>query len=608
MRKYIYLFLKLFAITLFLVGCNGTDNSPKKNLNLENSNKASNSLSKVELNDRIYYLAKPSTGFDVNKAYKLLLVFHGSRQDATYMRDISNFENTSKDYIVVYPQSQVEEWNEGCDCNKPHRLGINDLGFVEALVADVKSKYNIIENELYGAGFSQGGLFVQNLMCNSSLKFTALASVASPMSKQLSQQCRIENNTNYLMVHGKNDSVLPFMGLEHSNFGLISSEQAINIIAKENDIETEVKVDIGEDMSTLIFENDSNINKLVALERGQHSWHFTNFNSTNEILHFFDSVSDTPLDQFSSLYRINETSPLDVHVRSMGLEHDGPAVILLSGFNKNYHSDSAWFSLLQPLIAKTHRVHAIERFGNGFSSLVAEPAYASFAPALDQTLAVLNEEAFIMVSFASGNLLAHTWQNSSDSTMVDKLTGLVWIDPDVLQPHSISLYQDYPVSWYRDVQESLMPHIEQGNWTERTLVKIESEKTEIEALIAPEYSEDMDWPYFNLISQRRANIPNQLNRAIEVINYHDDLAIAYSYDINLTVPITVIDSDFESIDIAEAEEEYVDRLTLWQQEGINWSKAISEKTGGQYIPLENSDHMVIFQNPAVIIKAISELN
>ena len=104
-----------------------------------------------------------------------------------------------------------------------------------------------------------------------------------------------------------------------------------------------------------------------------------------------------------------------------------------------------------------------------------------------------------------------------------------------------------------------MPHIEQGNWTERTLVKLENENTEIEALIAPEYAEDMDWPYFNLISQRRANIPNQLNRAIEVINYHDDLAIAYSYDINLTVPITVIDSDFESIDIAEADEQYVER-------------------------------------------------
>ncbi|WP_350585641.1 hypothetical protein [Pseudoalteromonas sp. RB2-MNA-CIBAN-0110] len=80
------------------------------------------------------------------------------------------FESASENYIVVYPQSKVEEWNEGCDCNKPHRLGINDLVFVENVVDDVKAKYNIIDGELFAVGFSQGGLFTQNLMCNSSLK------------------------------------------------------------------------------------------------------------------------------------------------------------------------------------------------------------------------------------------------------------------------------------------------------------------------------------------------------------------------------------------------------------------------------------------------------
>ena len=39
-----------------------------------------------------------------------------------------------------------------------------------------------------------------------------------------------------------------------------------------------------------------------------------------------------------------------------------PSIILLSGPNENWHSDSAWFALLQPLLAKQYHVISIAGF------------------------------------------------------------------------------------------------------------------------------------------------------------------------------------------------------------------------------------------------------
>ncbi|WP_286269921.1 alpha/beta hydrolase [Thalassotalea hakodatensis] len=595
--------LSIIFISLIMIGCNGTNNDNDPLPPTDN-----NGVVKSSINGRDYYLSPPNEGIEPNKAYKLLLAFHGSGGSAKGMQAMTKLATFSKDYIVVYPQSKVEEWNEGCDCNKPHRLGINDLAFVEDVVTDVKQKFNIINEELYAVGYSQGGLFTQNLMCNSNLQFKGLVSVASPMSEQLSLSCQVQHSTNYMMVHGTADKTLPYQGLVHSNFGLIGSELAIDLIAKQNGIDTEREIVEQEGIQEHVYQNDTNINKLVAIQSGQHSWQFSDFDTSIEVIDFFDSVSDKQLDSFSSVYRVEQSQQEElVHVRSMGLEHTGPAVILLSGFNKNYHSDSAWFALLQPLIAKTHRVHVIERFGNGFSSDIAQPSYSSFVGALDKTLLALNEERIVMLSFSSSNILAHLWQQMPDKTSQSELMGMLWVDPDILLPHSISFYQDWPVTWYRGLGDELLNYISAGKMTASSADKLSKERLTVETLIPAKYSELMDWQYFDLISQNRLKINKQITRAKEIMNYHDDLELVRQSNISTAVPISVIDTDFEQNEIDNAEPEYIDGLIKWQSEGSQWSQQLSEQSLGQYIPLTNSDHMAVFQRPDEIVNAINFL-
>ena len=65
----------------------------------------------------------------------------------------------------------------------------------------------------------------------------------------------------------------------------------------------------------------------------------------------------------------------------------------------------------------------------------------------------------------------------------------------------------------------------------------------------------------------------------------------------------MINSDFEQQQINQNPEQK-SQLLAWQQEGDGWSKEQAQRSGGQYIELKDSDHLVLFQQPAVITEAV----
>lgn len=136
--------------------------------------------------------------------------------------------------------------------------------------------------------------------------------------------------------------------------------------------------------------------------------------------------------------RIMRVGGAEFQLRYAGQEHKGPAIVLLSGLNEHWHSDSGWFALLQPVLAAKYRTYAIDRLGQGLSSEVNNPSYRRFAKDLALVLTELNEPEILLLSFASssvsGLLFAH--QNSAL-----KLQALLLIDPDIPLPDSITLYK-----------------------------------------------------------------------------------------------------------------------------------------------------------------------
>ena len=597
-----YLYGIFMMLILMLAGCGGHPNAE--------SAVDVHSSKLVQLGTRSYILAFPANyphGTQPDHPYKLLLAFHGSGGSAAGMQKLSGFEKASNEYIVAYLQSEQVEWNEGCDCNIAHRLEADDLGFVEQVIQHVSQNYRIAAGEVYAAGFSQGALFAENVACNLSQQVKAVAVVAAPMSVQLAQKCLPTQPVSIMMVIGKSDSVLPYIGKVHENFGLISAPSAIQLFARLNQSLAEpVRKTLFNGLVELqAYTNGKQKAELYSIADGGHQWQFagngSTFNTTQEIIRFFNELNVPTLPASSKLVAVDGAN---YHVRVLGEANSGPAVVLLAGPNQNFHSDTAWFSLLQPLLAKHYRVYAIDRLGNAWSDLNTDLSYRRFAKDLGPLLTRLQEKEVVVVAFASGSIAARLFHQQHQKTI--KVKGMLLIDPDVPMPQSLALYQAYPVDWYQAQLDNVLPHIASGAWNVRTQDKLNAERAVVTALIAPQYQGLMDWQYFDLVSQQRLLISHQQSRAREIASYSADLEAYQALAPLSSVPVSVIDSDFEAAEVA-ADFSNADTIKAWQKESNEWNRTQASIAGGEYVALVKSHHLVMLQQPEVVVQAVQHL-
>jgi pimeloyl-ACP methyl ester carboxylesterase len=247
---------------------------------------------------------------------------------------------------------------------------------------------------------------------------------------------------------------------------------------------------------------------------------------------------------------------------------------------------------------KTHRLGI-----DGWSDFDSETSYLNFTDKLHQALVALDEREVILVAFSSGNITATAFEQKYREDDKIQLKGMVWIDPDIFLPHSIAFYQDFPVTYYRKNRDQLMPHIASGAWTERTARKLAGEQVDVKAMTA---GQDMDWTFFNAISQQRFLIDRQQTRAMEIVHYYEDLNAMAKLDLITRVPVSVIDSDFELPQIAD-NADAKETMTKWMEEGTQWSKLVAKSSGGQYIAVPDASHLVPLEHPDVIVDAINGL-
>lgn len=220
-------FTSLVFIFLLLFSCDDSGNSNSKIWNkdgdwgdkdvIENEDAITINHNGI---DREYILYVPDL-YNGEIPVPLMMSFHGGGGTATgqmYVSDMRPIADTAN-FILVYPQGlQLDDggsthWNSmlASDSNKS---SVDDFGFIDALINDLSSSYNIDSTRLYATGFSNGADISFTLGCFLNNRIAAVAPVSGLMLSNPSSNCNPANPLGIMIIHGTLDNSRPIGGID----------------------------------------------------------------------------------------------------------------------------------------------------------------------------------------------------------------------------------------------------------------------------------------------------------------------------------------------------------------------------------------------------------
>jgi polyhydroxybutyrate depolymerase len=143
----------------------------------------------------------------------LVLAFHGRLGTGKGMAHLTGLDTTSDrhGFIVVYPDGVDRSWNDGLS-TPAQQAGVDDVAFVQALIAQLQSRYAIDPRRIYATGLSNGAMFTELLGCRLAGTLAAIAPVAGTLPVPVAGGCAPARPLPVLLIHGTSDPYVPYRG------------------------------------------------------------------------------------------------------------------------------------------------------------------------------------------------------------------------------------------------------------------------------------------------------------------------------------------------------------------------------------------------------------
>jgi len=195
---------------------------------------------------RKYLVYKPGK---INKNPPLVIYFHGSLGTGENMRNLSGFDfdylANEYGFVVAYPDGYENHWND-CRSSASYSANlknIDDVGFVKALIGQLKSDFNIDPEKVIASGFSNGGHMVYRLAMEAPESIFIAAPIAANMPVDENLDCvKSELPVHITIFNGTEDPINPYEGglvevLGNKSRGeVLSSEKTLNYWAGLADV------------------------------------------------------------------------------------------------------------------------------------------------------------------------------------------------------------------------------------------------------------------------------------------------------------------------------------------------------------------------------------
>ena len=163
--------------------------------------------------NREYIIYVPNS-YDGTYAVPLLLNFHGSGGSASQFMQEADMRSLAEadTFILVYPQGSCldgsSHWNP-CPTGGDNKSTADDVGFVEAIISEISSQYNLDMERIYAAGYSNGGMMAYGL---ANYKSDLIAAVASVSGTMLNCTGPTSHPMPVVHLHGTSDGVVSYNG------------------------------------------------------------------------------------------------------------------------------------------------------------------------------------------------------------------------------------------------------------------------------------------------------------------------------------------------------------------------------------------------------------
>jgi len=165
-----------------------------------------------------FYKTHLPLGYNLQKQYPVVFVFHGGLGNPDLTEKQTSFSKKADEegFIVVYPygtgsfDKKLLTWNTWDCCGYADKKNINDVDFIKAVLAEIKSKHSIDEKRIYAAGLSNGGMMCYLLACELPEYFASVAPVAATMFDTVSCNSIVE--VSLIIFNSLNDQHIPYDG------------------------------------------------------------------------------------------------------------------------------------------------------------------------------------------------------------------------------------------------------------------------------------------------------------------------------------------------------------------------------------------------------------
>ena len=292
-----------------------------------------------------------------------------------------------------------------------------------------------------------------------------------------------------------------------------------------------------------------------------------------------------------------------IHLATWGDIQDTalPWAVLLSGPIDSWHSDTAWFASVAPLLGKHFRVIAIDRASMVTNRADSPVGYTHFAQDIADVFARYQIESSIVVAFASSNIALQLFLQHPQS--IGKVDRALLIDPDVLTTFSTASYIE-DAKPFKNNLDKYLDYIRAGKYTARVEQKNSTDKNHLKALDSNR--KNTDWQYAQRLFDARLQINNQLNLFREIAIYNQDLQAVMATNWPAQVAVTIFDTDFELQYIESADSEASKKsLIRWKLDGKDYYQSlVGLNPDSRYIETKSRSHLYQFEHPEKILQSM----